>query len=594
MQKYSVNQHLIETILAWVNSGEIAIPEIQRPFVWDSSKVRDLMDSLYQGYPIGYIIAWRNPNVRLKDGSLSEGKKVLIDGQQRITALTAAVIGQYVINKTYQRVKIKISFNPIEERFEVQNPAILKDKTWLPDISDAINGDLFEIAEKYFELNPEVDKKQVRNAFSTLINIPKKQIGLIELSPDLDIETVTEIFIRINSKGVVLSQADFAMSKIAADTENGGNELRKAIDYFCHLSIAPEFYKHIVDNDKEFAKSEYFQKMNWLKKENEDLYDPDYNDLIRVAFTSQFNRGRLSDLVSLLSGRNFEKRTFESEISQQSFLTLKKGVLNFINETNFKRFLIIIKSAGFISPDLIRSQNAINFAYIVYLKLKDLGVNSVAIESFVKRWFVYSVLTGRYSGSPESLFDFDIKQISQKPFDEYLKEKEDGELSEAFWQASLPQSLDTSVASSPYFHVFLASQVKANDRGFLSTDVAVSDLISLRGDIHHLFPKDYLKKNGLDRSKYNQIANYVFMQSEINIKVGNKPPKEYFDLIKNQMIENNRLVSGLSSEKELLDNLKMNCIPVELMEMTISDYQDFLSLRRKLMANKMKDYYFGL
>ncbi len=594
MQKYSVNQHLIETILAWVNSGEIAIPEIQRPFVWDSSKVRDLMDSLYQGYPIGYIIAWRNPNVRLKDGSLSEGKKVLIDGQQRITALTAAVIGQYVINKTYQRVKIKIAFNPIDERFEVQNPAILKDKTWLHDISEVINGSVLKIVREYLKLNPEENEEHIEKTITRLINIPKKQIGLIELSPDLDIETVTEIFIRINSKGVVLSQADFAMSKIAADTENGGNELRKAIDYFCHLSIAPEFYKHIVDNDKEFAKSEYFQKMNWLKTENEDLYDPDYNDLIRVAFTSQFNRGRLSDLVSLLSGRNFETRTYESEISQQSFITLKKGVLNFINETNFKRFLMIIKSAGFISPDLIRSQNAINFAYIVYLKLKDLGVNSVAIESYVKRWFVYSVLTGRYSGSPESLFDFDIKQISQKPFDEYLKEKEDGELSEAFWNASLPQSLDTSVASSPYFHVFLASQVKANDRGFLSKDVSVSDLISLRGDIHHLFPKDYLKKNGLDRSKYNQIANYVFMQSEINIKVGNKPPKEYFDLIKNQMIENNRLVSGLSTEKELLDNLRMNCIPVELMEMTISDYQDFLSLRRKLMANKMKEYYFGL
>ena len=198
MQKYSVNQHLIETLLAWVNSGEIAIPEIQRPFVWDSSKVRDLMDSLYQGYPVGYVIAWRNPNVRLKDGSLSEGKKVLIDGQQRVTALTAAILGQYVINKTYERVKIKIAFHPIDERFEVQNPAILKDKTWLPDISQAIKGDLFEIAEQYFELNPDVDKKQVRNAYSNLVNIPKKQIGLIELAPDLDIETVTEIFIRIN------------------------------------------------------------------------------------------------------------------------------------------------------------------------------------------------------------------------------------------------------------------------------------------------------------------------------------------------------------------------------------------------------------
>lgn len=596
MQKYSVNQHLIETILAWVNSGEIAIPEIQRPFVWDSSKVRDLMDSLYQGYPIGYVIAWRNPNVKLKDGSLSEGKKVLIDGQQRITALTAAILGQYVINKNYQRVKIKIAFNPLEEKFEVQNPAILKDKTWLHDITDAFSGkvSLLKLVRDYSALNPEIDEDLIENSFSRLISIVKKPIGMIELAPELDIETVTEIFIRINSKGVVLSQADFAMSKIASDTENGGNELRKAIDYFCHLAIAPDFYKHIVDNDKDFAQTDFFQKMSWLKTENEDLYDPSYNDLIRVAFTSQFNRGRLSDLVSLLSGRNFETRTFETEIAEQSFQKLKNGVNNFINETNFKRFLMIVKSAGFISPKLIRSQNALNFAYIVYLKLKELGVNSVAIESYVRKWLVYSILTGRYSGSPESMFDFDIKQISQKPFGDYLKEKEEGELSDAFWNASLPQSLDTSVASSPYFHVFLASQVKANDRGFLSRDVLVSDLISLRGDIHHLFPKDYLSKNGLDRSKYNQISNYVYMQSEVNIKVGNKPPKDYFELIKTQMQDGNQLVSGLSTEQELLDNLKMNGVPIEIMDMDIDDYQDFLTLRRKLMAQKIKEYYNSL
>ncbi len=596
MQKYSVNQHLIDTVLAWVNSGEIAIPEIQRPFVWNSSKVRDLMDSLYQGYPIGYVIAWRNPNVRLKDGSLSEGKKVLIDGQQRVTALTAAILGQYVIDKKYQRVKIKIAFNPLTEKFEVQNPAILKDKTWLPDISEAIKGNIgiLKLVRKYLELNPNVDEDQIEKTFTNLINIPKKQIGLIELSPDLDIETVTEIFIRINSKGVVLSQADFAMSKIAADTENGGNELRKAIDYFCHLAIAPEFYKHIEDNDIEFANTDYFAKMRWLKTETEDLYDPEYTDLIRVAFTSQFNRGRLSDLVSLLSGRNFETRTFESEIAQQSFNTLKQGVYNFINETNFKRFLMIIKSAGFISPKLIRSKNAINFAYIVYLKLKDIGVSSVLIESYVRRWFVYSILTGRYSGSPESSFDFDIKQIANKPFDEYLKEKEEGELSDAYWNASLPQSLDTSVASSPYFNVFLAAQVKANDKGFLSKDVLVGDLISLRGDIHHLFPRDYLKKNGLNRAKYNQIANYVYMQSEINIKVGNKPPKEYFDVIKNQISESNQTVSGISSKEQLLENLKMNCVPNEIMNMGIDDYSEFLNMRRKLMAQKIKDYYFSL
>ena len=594
MQKYSVNQHLIETILAWVNSGEIAIPEIQRPFVWDASKVRDLMDSLYQGFPVGYVIAWRNPNVRLKDGSLSEGKKVLIDGQQRVTALTAAILGKYVVNKTYARVRIKIAFHPIEERFEVQNPAILKDKTWLHDISEAINGDLFEIADNYFELNPDVDRKQVRNAFSNLMNIPKKQIGLIELSPDLDIETVTEIFIRINSKGVVLSQADFAMSKIAADTLNGGNELRKAIDYFCHLAIAPDFFKHIQEHDQEFAGSEFFQKIRWLKNENEDLYDPDYNDLIRVAFTSQFNRGKLSDLVSLLSGRNFETRTFEEEIAARSFATLKTGVHNFINENNYKKFLMIVKSAGFISPRMLRSKNAVNFAYILYLKLRELGINQVAIESHVRRWLVYSILTSCYSGSPESSFDFDIKQISHKPFDEILKEREQAELSEAFWTASLPQSLDTSVASSPFFHVFLAAQVKAADKGFLSKDVLVSDLITLRGDIHHLFPKDYLKQKGMDRSGYNQIANYVYMQSEINIKVGNKPPKSYFELILAQIQENNRLLTGIGTEEELQANLRANCIPAEVMQMTYEDYPAFLEARRRLMAEKMREYYFGL
>jgi len=596
MQKYSVNQHLIETVLAWAKSGEIAIPEIQRPFVWDSSKVRDLMDSLYHGYPVGYVITWRNPNVRLKDGSLSEGKKVLIDGQQRVTALTAALLGEYVVTKNYKRIKIKIAFNPILEKFEVQNPAILKDKTWIHDIAEAINGktDLFEIADNYVELNPNVDKKLVRNSLSNLLNLTKKQIGLIELSHDLDIETVTEIFIRINSKGVILSQADFAMSKIASNTEHNGTVLQKTIDYFCHLAKSPDFYKNIVDNDPDFAASDSFKKMEWMKNENDDIYNPNYNDLIRVSFTTKFNRGRLSDLVSLLSGRNFEERTFENSIVEQSFEKLREGVNDFINQTNYKRFLMIVKSAGFISPKLIRSQNALNFSYILYLKLKEQGVNHVDIESYVKRWLVFSILTGRYSGSPESSFDFDIKQISQKPFDEYLKEKEAGQLSDAFWNALLPQKLDTSVASSPYFHVYLASQVKANDKGFLSKNLLVSNMIIHRGDIHHLFPKDYLKKNGMGKGQYNQIANYVYMQSEINVKVGNKPPKEYLENVRTQTMGTHIKLSGISNDEDLFNNLSMNCVPREIIQMKIDDYFDFLALRRRLMATKIKEFYFSL
>jgi len=271
---------LIETILTWVKSGEIAIPEIQRPFVWDSTKVRDLMDSLYQGYPIGYLIAWRNPNVKLKDGSFSEGKKILIDGQQRVTALRAAILGEYVINKDYAREKIKISFQPIEEKFEVLNSAIQKDNAWIPDISPIITGleRTRKIVDNYCERNLNADEDQVEDALENLKKVTQKQLGLIELDSELDIETVTEIFVRINSKGVVLSQADFAMSKIAANETHNGSTIRKAIDYFCHLAVAPEFYSQIVDVDSEFASTEYFRKMTWLKNENDDLYDPDYTD----------------------------------------------------------------------------------------------------------------------------------------------------------------------------------------------------------------------------------------------------------------------------------------------------------------------------
>jgi hypothetical protein len=595
-QKYSVNQHLIETILAWVRSGEIAIPEIQRPFLWESSKVRDLLDSLYQGYPVGYLIAWRNPNVRLKDGTSSEGKKILIDGQQRVMALTTSILKNYVINQDYKRIRIQIAFHPIQERFEVFNTAIAKDSAWIPDISPIVSGELglIRLVKEYCEKNSEANEEAIEHNLEKLRQITKKQIGLIELSHDLDIETVTDIFIRINSMGVPLSQADFAMSKIASNEQYGGPTLRKCIDYFCHLAVAPEFYPTIVDVDKEFTKTGYFHKISWLKNEIDDLYDPAYNDLLRVAFTTEFERGRLSDLVSLLSGRNFETRTYEEEIAEQSFKKLESGVLNFINETNFKRFVMIIKSAGFITPDLIRSQNALSFAYIVYLKLRSKDYDQALIEKYVRRWFVMSILTGRYSGSPESKFDFDIKQISTKGMEEYLNDVESAELSDAFWSASLVQSLNTSVASSPYFNVFLASQSKSGDRGFLSKDITVKDLISHRGDIHHVFPRNYLKKHGLKRGQYNQIANYAYTQSEINIKIGDRSPKDYFGKILHQCNNHKLSYGGINDMNDLKANLKENCVPESVFEMEFEDYNEFLCQRRVLISQKIKKYYSSL
>ena len=594
-QKYSVNQHLIETILTWVKSGEIAIPEIQRPFVWDKTKVRNLIDSLYKGYPVGYLIAWRNPSTRLKDGSSAEGKEILIDGQQRVTAMAAAILGECVVDNDYKRIKIQIAFHPIEERFEVCNPAIEKDTSWIPDISQVIQGSgLLKLIHNYKDLNQSVDESIIENSLEKLRNIVKRQIGMIELAGELDIETVTEIFVRINSEGVVLSQADFAMSRIAATEKYDGSDVRKFVDYFCHLCVHPEFYLQLSDIDNHFTKSDYFSHLDWLKNEKDDLYDPDYKDMLRVAFTSEFERGKLSDFVALLSGRNFEARTYEERIIADTFKRLKEALLGFANETNFKRFLMIIRSTGFIDRALIRSKSTVNFGYIVYLKLKSLNYSPEKIERFVRKWFVLSILTGRYSSSAESQMDFDIKAIKEKTFEKYLEDVEKAELSDAFWNASLIQKLNTSVASSPYFNVYLASQVKSKDKGFLSRDITVSDLITHRGDIHHIFPRNLLKKNGLERGKYNQIANYVYMQSETNIKIGDKEPKKYFSEILTSINNGNMVYGAITDESNFYKNLKENCIPKEAVEYKAEDYETFLEKRRKLIAEKIEKYYKGL
>lgn len=595
-QRYSVTPQPIETILTWVKSGEIAIPEIQRPFVWSAIEVRNLLDSLYNGYPVGYLITWRNPSIKLKDGSLSVGKRILIDGQQRVTALMAALLGSEVLTKDYRLVRIRIAFHPQEERFEVANPAIDKDNAWMPDVAELFSpkAKLLQITKAYSKANPQVDEDAIFGALERLKKITNNHVGVIELSDDLDIETVTEIFIRVNSAGVSLSQADFAMSKIAVNETYGGNTLRKAIDYFGHMAVAPDFYAVIQKNDPTFAKTDYFAKMAWLKNENSDIYDPSYTDMLRVAFTTEFKRGRLQDLVALLSGRNFVTKQYEEEIVKDSFNRLRTSVLRFMNETHFKNLIMIVRSAGFVDSSMIGSQNALNMAYILYLTLRKQGLPKADIERYVRRWFVMSVLTQRYSGSPESTIDYDIRQIDSLGVEAYVRSIEQGELSDAFWEAGLPQALDTSVAASPYFRVYQAAQVKLGEKGFLSRDISVRELIEVKSDVHHIFPRDYLKKHGLARGQYNQVANYVVAQSEINIAIGNKEPAVYFSELLEQTNGGPKRYGNLTRPAELHQNYEMNCIPQGMETMTIQEYPAFLAERRKLMARKIHRYFDGL
>lgn len=596
MAQYEVNNSSIQTLLSWIRSGEIAIPEIQRPFVWDSTKVRDLIDSLYAGFPVGYIIVWKNPDVRLKDGTISSGKKILIDGQQRITALQAAIVGEPVVGSNYRKKRIKIAFHPLEQRFEVANPAIEKDGAWISDIAPLYQPgfDSFNFVIDYCIKNQLDNSKRsaVNDVLTKLQQIQNNSIGVIELSHQLDIAQVTEIFIRINSKGVVLSQADFAMSKISSDDCYGGNQIRKTMDYFCHLMQKPEDFEAIRQNDTEFADSEDFSKIKWIIDEHEDIYIPEYTDVLRVAFTFKFLRGRIADLVSLLSGRDFNSRDYQEAIAEDSFAKLREGVLDFVNKTNFQRYLMIVKSTGIISPSMIRSQNVLNFGYALYLLLRSKGENAAVIEKVVRRWMVLAILTGRYSGSPESTFDYDIKRFQTNNPMEFLEHTEAGELSDAFWNNILVTKLNTSVASSPMFHVFLMAQVKMGDCGFLSEQIDVKSLIEQRGDIHHIFPKKYLQKCGIkERGLYNQIANYVYTQSEINVKIKDQAPKEYMAQVKEQCTGGNAVYGGIDSLEKLKVNMAANCIPEDIFDMDYTRFEEFLEQRRHLMAQKIQQYY---
>ena len=504
VEKFNLMQYSVHAILGLIDAEDFVIPEIQRPFVWKRSQVRDLIDSLYNGYPTGYIITWKNPDVRTKDGGKANGKKVLIDGQQRVTALMAAISGKEVLDNDFNKERIKIAFNPLAEdntkRFAVQDASHLKDKKWIPDIAVVFERefDSFEFSIHYCEVNEGVKPNVVNKAITELRGINNRQIGVIELDASLEIDEVTEIFIRINSKGTALSQSDFVMSKMGADSVHNGNLIRKVVDYFCHLTAKPDFYSNLI-KDKEFQESKYADKIKWLANGyDDDIYNPGYGDMLRVSFMHQFRRGKLVDLVSLLSGRDFITKEFRDDIIEDSYKKLDKGIVNFINQYHFSQFVLSIKGAGFVASKLLNSQMTLDFAYTLYLiLLNDSEVPKSQIKRYVQKWFVLSTLTSRYIGSPETQMDRDMRSISKKGFLKFLSEIESSDLSEIFWTITLPQNLETSSINSPAFNTFLAAQINQNCNSMLMNGIKIVDLITISGDVHHIFPKNYLQKNGI-------------------------------------------------------------------------------------------------
>ena len=403
------------------------------------------------------------------------------------------------------------------------------------------NINLFEYINNYsnkFEMNPNIINERI-NKLQAIKNI---SIGRIVLGSSLSIETVTEIFVRINSKGVVLSQADFAMSKISVNEEYEGNDIRKAIDYFCHFAKTPVDYENIKNNDTDFSQKEIFNKIKWIEDSCKKLYE---------------------------------------------------GVKAFVDKTNFERYVMILKSAGIIDDSLIRSQNVLNFGYILFLLLREKKESPDVIEKLVKKWVIMSIITQRYSSSPESQFDVDIRRLNDaEDLVNYIELELSRNLTDTFWDSILVEKFNTSVASSPFWKTYLIAQIALNDNAFLSKDMKVRTLVEGRGDVHHIFPKNYLQKNGKNNmSVYNQIANFALIQTETNLQISDMSPKEYMQIVNTQCTSKGNEIGSINEKDKLLENLKINCIPESLYLMNVDDYDSFLKQRRILMAKKIKDYY---
>lgn len=600
---FSLQNISIKNILSLVEQDRIAIPEIQRPFVWKKSKIRDLIDSLYRGYPVGYIITWESDSAILKGGGQSYGKAILIDGQQRITALCAALAGKSIINKNYQPENVSISFNPIEERFETKTNATERGAEWIADIKAIIASDFSDrkFIREYGKKNPHLTEDDLDVIASRILKIKgllNIQIGRIELQNNVDIETVNEIFNRINSSGVPLSSADFAMSRIATYEKDPGDKfgmnLRKTIDYFAEMSIdkTGELYKNIKNNDPAFAQTESFSKISWIGNQDfKHIYTLDYNDILLISSLAEFSRGDLGDLVALLSGRDFEERNYKIEIKNAAFSKLQNIVSLITDKYMLEGFIQdVLIASGYTDPDFIRARNTVNYLYAIYLRLRKSGKKSAEISRDLRKLLNISNLTRRLSSSFNTIIQEDIKKIDAQGITQFVQNLEETLLSDTFWNTQLVAELDKTNLSTQYWYTYLVAQQKLQKQSFLNKSILSGEM--LLEDIHHIFPKAYLRKTGFSQNDWNKIANFTPLKRDTNISVSSKSPKEYLGIVSDGKGET--ISSDIKNKDELLENLKHNAIPKIALDGQSNNYKKFLIERQKLMAKMIHEYYKNL
>lgn len=573
----------LNSLVKYISMGDIGLPDIQRPFVWKNIKVRDLFDSMYRGYPVGYLLFWKN--AIKSDGNINKSQKtigtdikqktpglVIVDGQQRLTSLYAVIRNIPVLRENFESEHIRIAFNPLEEKFEVTDAAIIRDKAFISDISRlwATDAKITRIIHNYLnnirtsrEITEE-EENLIEDRILKLQGLLSFPLTALELSPDIDEEAVSEVFVRINSKGTPLNQSDFILTLMSVFWDEGRAELEK----FCRESRIPSKGTASPFN--------YF-------------IEPSPDNLLRVGVGVAFKRARLQYVYSILRGKDLETGEFSIERREKQFELLKDAQKRVLNLQYWHDFLNCIRQAGFRSRAMISSNSNLLFSYMLYLIGRtEYKVPEYDLRRIIARWFFMSAVTGRFTSSPESAMEFDLARLRDvKSADDFVKNLTkicEITLTNDFWAVNLPNDLATSSSRSPSLFAYHAAQVLLDAKGLFSK-IKISDLLDPTMtahksalERHHLFPKDYLKKLGFQGTReLNQIANYALVEWGDNIQISNKAPQEYIPEITNRF-----------SQSEIEKMYRLHALPQNWEHM---EYRDFLEKRRELMAQIIAEGY---
>lgn len=564
------------TLIQNIDMGVIGLPDIQRPFKWNDAKVRDLFGSMYKGYPVGYLLFWANAhqdNVKVigTDNKQKAPSLLIVDGQQRLTSLYAVIKGKEVLRDNFEKDKIQISFNPLSEEFIVFGEVIRdgKEKEYIKNISELWDKDinLYKFISSYVNelrairtVTPEEENKIADN-ISKLKNLEGYPFSALELDPNINEDAVADIFVKINSQGQSLNTADFILTLMSVYWEDGRKELEK----FSRESKTP---------------SNEVSPFNYIMQ-------PDPDQLLRCSVGLGFRRARLQNVYNILRGKDLETGEFSAEKRDQQFNKLKDAQAKALDVTTWHEFLKAIQQAGFIREDIISSGNNILYSYVMFLIGRyDYNLDYARLKQLIARWFFFTSLTGRYTGSPETIMEMDLAKLrtitTADEFETIISGIITSNLPNDYWDVTLPNNLATSSPRSPELFGYYAAQIVLGVKGLFSRsevrNLIQAGLKSKKSALekHHLFPKRYLEKIGYqDQTLRNQIANFALVEWSDNIEISDTSHQEYLPTYINKF-----------SVEEVAEMYHWHALPQNWQEMK---YEDFLIERRKMIAGVIKE-----